>query len=53
MASATDAAIQKKMFGSGAALVFLNEETDDIMKILKSLKEARFLIKDVGEIVKN
>ena len=53
MASATDAAIQKKMFGSGATLVFLNEETDDIMKILKSLKEAGLLIKYVSKTVKN
>ena len=43
-ASATDAGIHKKMFGSGcpldlasrkATLIFLNEEINDIMKIVK------------------
>ena len=46
-ASATDAAIHKKMFGSGhptdlasrtATLIILNEEMNDIMKIVKHLK---------------
>ena len=37
-ASATDAAIQKKIFRSGtAALIIPNEEMKDIMKIVKSL----------------
>ena len=37
-ASATDAAIQKKVFRSGtAALIIPNEEMKDIMKIVKSL----------------
>ena len=37
-ASATDAAIQKKIFGSGmTTLIISNEEMDDIMKIFKSL----------------
>ena len=35
-ASATDPAINKKMFGSGTTLVFPNEEINDIMKIVKS-----------------
>ena len=37
-ASATDAAIHKKMFGSGmATLIISNEEMNDIMKIVKML----------------
>ena len=38
-ASATDAAIHKKMFGSGTTvLIISNEEMKDIMKIFKSLE---------------
>ena len=38
-ASATDAVIHKKMFGSGMTmLIILNEEMNDIMKIVKSLE---------------
>ena len=46
-ASATDAAIDKKIFGSGhpsdfashtTTLIILNEEMNDIMKIVKSLE---------------
>ena len=37
-ASATDAAIHKKMFGSGnTKLIISNEEMNDIMKIIRSL----------------
>ena len=37
-ASVTDAAIERKIHGSGAAtLIILNEEMEDIMKIIKSL----------------
>ena len=40
-ASATDAAIQKKLFGSGTtAMIILNKEMEDIMKTVKSLKES-------------
>ena len=53
-ASATDAAIHKKMFGSGfATLIISNEEMNDIMKIVKSLEESRLLIKGVFETIKN
>ena len=52
--SATDAAIHKKMFGSGMTpLTISNEEINDIMKIVKSLEESSLLIKDVSETVKN
>ena len=60
-ASATDAAIHKKMFGSGARLqtskqtplIILNEEMNNIMKIVKSLEESGLLIKGVSEFIKN
>ena len=46
-ASVTDAAIQKKIFGSGmSTLIISNEEMDD-MKTVKSLKESGLLIKGV------
>ena len=45
-ASATDAAIHKKMFGSGnTTLVTSNEEMNYIMKIIKSLEKFRLLMK--------
>ena len=53
-ASATDAAIHKKMFGSGTTtLIILNEEMNDIMEIVKSLEESGLLIKGVRETIKN
>ena len=52
--SATDAAIQKKRFGSGmTTLIISNEEMDDILKIIKSLKESGLLIKGVSKTIKN
>ena len=52
--SATDAAIKKKIHGSSAtALIILNEEMEDIMKIVKSLEESRLLIKRIRETIKN
>ena len=49
-ASATDAALHNKMFGSGmATLIIWNEEMNDIMKIVKPLEESRLLIKGVRE----
>ena len=53
-ASATDAAIHKKMFGSGmTTLIILNEEINDIMKIVKSVEESGLLKKGVSETIKN
>ena len=47
-ASATGAAIQKKLYGSGTtALIISNEETN-ITKIVKSLEESDVLIKAVS-----
>ena len=61
-ALATDAAIHKKMFGSGrpsdlasgnTTLLISNEEMNDIMKIIKSLEESGLLIKGISEAIKN
>ena len=51
--SPTDAAIHKKMFGSGfTTLIISNEEMNDIMKIVKSLEESGLLIKCVKKQLK-
>ena len=53
-ASATNAVIQKKMFGSGAStLIISNKEMNDIMKIIKSLQESGLLKRDVMKQFKN
>ena len=53
-AAAADAAIHKKMFGSGTTtLLILNEEMNDIMKIVKSLEESGLLINGVSRTIKN
>ena len=52
-ASAKDAAIHKKMFGSvNTTLIISNEEMNHIMKIIKSLEESGLLIKGVSETIK-
>ena len=51
-ASATDAAIHKKIFGSDmTTLTILNAEINDIMKIVKSLEEYGLLIKGASETI--
>ena len=53
VASATDAAIHKKIFESGnTALIISNEEMNDFMKIMKSLEESSLLTK-FSETIKN
>ena len=53
-ASATDAAIHKKMFGSGnMTLIISNEEMNNIKIIKSSLEESGLLIKYVSETVEN
>ena len=53
-ASATDAAIQKKVFRSGmTALRISNRKINDIIKIVKSLDDSGLLIKDISETIKN
>ena len=44
-ASATDAVIQRNVFGSGmTTLIISNEEMNDIIRIIKSLEESGLLI---------
>ena len=51
-ASATDAAIHKKVFGSGSTkFIISNEEMNDVIKIIKSFEESGFLIKGVSETI--
>ena len=53
-ATAADAAIHKKMFGSGTTtLIISNEEMNDIMKIVKFLEESGLSIKGVSETIQN
>ena len=53
-ASVTNAAIHKKIFGSGmTTLIISNEELNDIMKIVKSLEESGWLIKGASQTIKN
>ena len=53
-AAATDAATYKNIFWSGmTTLTILNEEMNDIMKIVKSLEESGVLIKSVSKKIKN
>ena len=56
-ASATDAAIYKKMFVSGThsselpkrtTLIISSEEMNDIMKVVKSIEESDLLIKGIN-----
>ena len=52
--SATDAAINKKMFGSITTTLKISiKEMNDIMKIVTSLEKSGLLIKDVSETIKN
>ena len=52
--SAADAAIQKKIYGSGStASIISNEEMEDIMKIVKSFEESGLLVKGISEAIKN
>ena len=51
-ASATDAAIHKKIFGSDTtAIIISNEEMNDIMKIIRCLEESGLLIKGVSKTI--
>ena len=52
-ASATYSAIQKNIFGSGmTTLTISNKEMNDIMKIVKPLKESALLTKKVSAAIK-
>ena len=51
--SATDAAIQKKMYGSGTKTVkFSNKHLDNMTKIVKALEDSDVLIKGVTKNLK-
>ena len=51
---AADAAIQKKMYGSGTTpLIFSNEKMENIIKKVKSLEEPGLLITGISKTTKN
>ena len=51
---AADAAIQKKIYGSGTTeLTISNEDMEDIIKIVKSLEESGLLIQGISKTIKN
>ena len=57
-ASAADAGIHKKILGSGKqnntrTLIILNDEIEDIIKIVKSLEDSGLLQKGVSETIQN
>ena len=53
-ASAIDAGIQKKIYGSGTLpLIILSEEMNEIMKIVQALEDSNILLKGVTETIKH
>ena len=53
-ASAADAAIYKKILGSGnTTLIISNKDMEDLIKIVKSLEDSGLLINGVTESVQN
>ena len=55
-ASAADAGIHKKILVSGhnnTTLIISNDEMDDILKIVKSLKDSGVLLKSVCETIQH
>ena len=53
-ASAADAGIHKKILGSvTTTLIISNNEMEDIIKIVKSLKDSGLLLKGVNETIQN
>ena len=52
-ASATEAAIQKKIYGPGTTALLISNDEKEIMKIVKSLEEPGLLIKGISETVGN
>ena len=53
-ASAAEKGIHKKVLGSGkTTLIILNENMEDIMKIVKTLEDSGLLIKGVSETIQN
>ena len=54
-ASATDAAINKKILGSGnhTALIISNDDMDDLLKIVKSLEHSGLLLDGITKTIKD
>ena len=53
-ASAADAGIHKETLGSGTTtLTISNDEMEDIIKIVKSLEDSGFLLKEVSKTIQN
>ena len=54
-ASATDAAINKRILGSGnhTILIISNDDMQDLLKIVKSLEHSDILLDGITETVKN
>ena len=54
-ASATDAAINKKILGSGnhTRLIISNDDMQDLLKMVKSLEDSGILLNRITETVKN
>ena len=53
-ASAADAEIHKNILEPGTTtLIIFNDETEDIIKIVKSLEVSGLLLKGVGETIEN
>ena len=50
--SAIDGSIQKKIHGSGVKLIIEQEDMNDIMKIIKALKNSGILLKGVSKTIK-
>ena len=52
--SATDAAIQKKMYGSGnTTLIISDDDMNGMIKIVKALEEHDILLKGITKTIKN
>ena len=52
--SVTDAAIQKKMYGSGkATLIVSNNDLNDLIKIVTALEEHDLFLKGTSKTIKN
>ena len=52
-ASAIDAGIQKKIYGSGTTtLIISNEKMNDMMKIIQALQNSNILLKGVTKAIK-
>ena len=51
--SAIDGSIQKKIHGPGDKLIIEQEDTKDIMKIIKALENSGILLKGVTKTIKN